>query len=195
MPALLTRTSSLPYRSHASFTSLDRSSRCLTSVRAQAASPPASGLMHADIARRWKIEELASAVAMSRTTFTERFKALVGLPPLNYLIRCFRDRRKRRLSLRCRIQFSVQADNRTKPGALSIREREKFGAAIGSPVNGINALPAMVRVSTSLRDCHAAPFRISSPPHALSGRSAVVASAVVRDRRHSGRLLTTEGNY
>jgi AraC-like DNA-binding protein len=47
----------------------------------------ALGLMHADIARRWKIEELASAVAMSRTTFTERFKALVGLPPLNYLIR------------------------------------------------------------------------------------------------------------
>lgn len=47
----------------------------------------ALGLMHADIARRWKIEELASAAAMSRTTFTERFKALVGLPPLNYLIR------------------------------------------------------------------------------------------------------------
>jgi methylphosphotriester-DNA--protein-cysteine methyltransferase len=43
--------------------------------------------MHADIARHWKIEELASAVAMSRTTFTERFKAIVGLPPLNYLIR------------------------------------------------------------------------------------------------------------
>jgi transcriptional regulator GlxA family with amidase domain len=47
----------------------------------------ALGVMHADIARRWKIEELASAVAMSRTTFTARFKALVGLPPLNYLIR------------------------------------------------------------------------------------------------------------
>ena len=47
----------------------------------------ALGYMHADIARRWKIEELASAVAMSRTTFTERFKALVGMPPLNYLIR------------------------------------------------------------------------------------------------------------
>lgn len=46
----------------------------------------ALGLMHGDIARRWSVEELASAVAMSRTTFTERFKALVGLPPLNYLI-------------------------------------------------------------------------------------------------------------
>lgn len=45
----------------------------------------ALGLMHGDIARRWSVEELASAVAMSRTTFTERFKALVGLPPLGYL--------------------------------------------------------------------------------------------------------------
>lgn len=47
----------------------------------------ALGYMHADIARHWKIEELASAVAMSRTAFTERFKSLVGLPPLHYLIR------------------------------------------------------------------------------------------------------------
>jgi AraC-like DNA-binding protein len=47
----------------------------------------ALSLMHGDIARRWKVEELASAVAMSRTTFTERFKAVVGLPPLHYLLR------------------------------------------------------------------------------------------------------------
>lgn len=42
--------------------------------------------MHGDIARQWKVDELASAVAMSRTTFTEQFKALVGVPPLSYLI-------------------------------------------------------------------------------------------------------------
>jgi AraC-like DNA-binding protein len=41
--------------------------------------------IHADVSRRWKVEELASAVAMSRTTFTERFKAVVGIPPLKYL--------------------------------------------------------------------------------------------------------------
>ena len=45
----------------------------------------ALGCIHADVSRRWKVEELASAVAMSRTTFTERFKALVGVPPLKYL--------------------------------------------------------------------------------------------------------------
>jgi AraC-like DNA-binding protein len=43
--------------------------------------------MHSDSARRWQVEDLASAVVMSRTTFTQRFKALVGLPPLSYLIR------------------------------------------------------------------------------------------------------------
>ena len=42
--------------------------------------------MHADVAKRWKVEHLASGVGMSRTTFCERFKALVGVPPLEYLI-------------------------------------------------------------------------------------------------------------
>lgn len=43
-------------------------------------------LLHADIARRWTVEELASSVAMSRTSFAQRFKALTGVPPLRYLI-------------------------------------------------------------------------------------------------------------
>jgi hypothetical protein len=41
----------------------------------------------------------------------------------------------------------------------------------------------MVRVSASLRDCHAARFRISSPPHAPSARSA--------NGRLSGRSRST----
>jgi AraC-like DNA-binding protein len=45
----------------------------------------ALGLMHADIARQWRVDDLACAVAMSRTAFSERFKALVGVPPLTYL--------------------------------------------------------------------------------------------------------------
>lgn len=44
-------------------------------------------LMHGDLARRWKVEDLALAVGMSRTAFTQRFKSLVGLPPLVYLMR------------------------------------------------------------------------------------------------------------
>lgn len=44
-------------------------------------------LMHGDIARHWKVEDLAAAVGMSRAAFAERFKSLVGLPPLDYLTR------------------------------------------------------------------------------------------------------------
>jgi AraC-like DNA-binding protein len=44
-------------------------------------------MMHADLARRWKVDDIASMVGMSRTSFIERFKYLVGLPPLEYLIR------------------------------------------------------------------------------------------------------------
>ena len=44
-------------------------------------------LMHSDVTRRWKVADLASAVAMSRTSFSERFRKYVGMPPLEYLIR------------------------------------------------------------------------------------------------------------
>jgi AraC-like DNA-binding protein len=42
-------------------------------------------LMHQDPGYPWKLEELARAAAMSRTTFAERFKSASGVPPLTYL--------------------------------------------------------------------------------------------------------------
>lgn len=45
----------------------------------------ALALIHGDVARRWKVDELAAAVAMSRTTFAERFRKLVGMTPIDYL--------------------------------------------------------------------------------------------------------------
>lgn len=33
----------------------------------------------------WRLEELARAAAMSRTSFAERFRAVAGTPPLAYL--------------------------------------------------------------------------------------------------------------
>jgi AraC-like DNA-binding protein len=47
---------------------------------------PALCLMHGDPARPWELGELARAVAMSRTGFAARFKAVVGTAPLAYLI-------------------------------------------------------------------------------------------------------------
>lgn len=46
---------------------------------------PALRLMHGEPGRAWQLEELASAVAMSRTTFALRFKTAAGVPPLTYL--------------------------------------------------------------------------------------------------------------
>jgi len=47
----------------------------------------ALGLMHGDVARPWRVEELARGVGMSRSGFALRFKSLVGVPPLDYLLR------------------------------------------------------------------------------------------------------------
>ena len=35
----------------------------------------------------WRLEELARAAAMSRTSFAERFRTVAGVPPLTYLNR------------------------------------------------------------------------------------------------------------
>ncbi|MET7759929.1 AraC family transcriptional regulator [Streptomyces sp. NPDC005389] len=48
---------------------------------------PALDRMHADPGRPWRLEELAQAAAMSRTTFAERFREVAGTPPLSYLVR------------------------------------------------------------------------------------------------------------
>lgn len=42
--------------------------------------------MHADMARRWSLEELANLARMSRSAFAASFKKQVGTAPLEYLI-------------------------------------------------------------------------------------------------------------
>ncbi|MCZ6666298.1 MAG: AraC family transcriptional regulator [Gammaproteobacteria bacterium] len=44
-------------------------------------------LLHEDIARTWTLSNLAEAAAMSRSHFAERFRTLVGEPPMVYLAR------------------------------------------------------------------------------------------------------------
>ncbi|WP_042876142.1 AraC family transcriptional regulator [Cupriavidus necator] len=46
---------------------------------------PALRLMHREPSRAWGLGELAKEVAMSRTSFSVRFKAIAGIPPLAYL--------------------------------------------------------------------------------------------------------------
>ena len=46
----------------------------------------ALALLHADPARPWTADKLASAVAMSRSVFCARFQRLLGQPPMQYLM-------------------------------------------------------------------------------------------------------------
>jgi AraC-like DNA-binding protein len=44
-------------------------------------------LLHREPERAWTVEELAREVALSRLALAERFAALVGEPPIQYLAR------------------------------------------------------------------------------------------------------------
>lgn len=44
-------------------------------------------IMHGDVARRWTVPMLATAVGMSRSAFADRFSARVGCAPIDYLTR------------------------------------------------------------------------------------------------------------
>ncbi|MFJ2987159.1 AraC family transcriptional regulator [Collimonas sp. NPDC087041] len=43
--------------------------------------------IHDDVARRWTIEDLASKVGMSRAAFAARFTHVLGMPPMEYVLR------------------------------------------------------------------------------------------------------------
>jgi transcriptional regulator GlxA family with amidase domain len=58
----------------------------LAALRDQSISTALS-LMHQSPDHSWKVEELADAVALSRSAFFSRFTHLVGEPPLKYLTR------------------------------------------------------------------------------------------------------------
>jgi AraC-like DNA-binding protein len=47
----------------------------------------ALALLHGEPAKAWTVDELARAVALSRSALAERFAALVGEPPMQYLMR------------------------------------------------------------------------------------------------------------
>lgn len=42
-------------------------------------------LLHTEPAHRWTVEEIASRIGSSRTVVADRFKALIGRPPIDYL--------------------------------------------------------------------------------------------------------------
>ena len=53
--------------------------------------------IHAETDERWTVGSLATAVGLSRTLFTERFRELVGMTPKSYLTRIRMDHARKRL--------------------------------------------------------------------------------------------------
>lgn len=43
--------------------------------------------MHADVQKKWTVGQLAEVAGMSRSVFAERFGRVVGLAPIDYLLR------------------------------------------------------------------------------------------------------------
>lgn len=68
----------------------------------------ALSLIHQSPDRGWKVEELAEAVALSRSAFSVRFTQLVGEPPIKYLTRWRMQRAKRWLKNDVKIETIAQ---------------------------------------------------------------------------------------
>jgi AraC-like DNA-binding protein len=73
---------------------------------------PALRLIHREPERAWRVGDLAKEVAMSRTSFALRFKSIVGVAPLTYL-------------LNLRMQFAEQG---LREGSMSVTE---LGLSLG----------------------------------------------------------------
>ncbi|QDL93706.1 AraC family transcriptional regulator [Paroceanicella profunda] len=88
--------------------------------------------MHCDLARRWRVAELAAAVGMSRTAFADRFRRLVGLAPLEYLIHWrmmkAREALKRERAPLADIAAAIGYESET---AFSLAFKRKFGESPG----------------------------------------------------------------
>jgi AraC-like DNA-binding protein len=89
-------------------------------------------LMHGNVAQRWKVSDLASEVGMSRTSFAERFKSLVGMAPLEYLTRwrmtIARDALRREDANLATIAEAIGYESDT---AFSLAFKRRFGSSPG----------------------------------------------------------------
>ncbi len=94
--------------------------------------PPISaalGLIHQSPGRRWTVQELAEAAALSRSAFSARFTALVGEPPLTYLTRWRMLRATRLLKNEVRMEMIAEQLGYESEAAF----RKAFKREIGIP--------------------------------------------------------------
>ncbi len=89
----------------------------------------ALGLIHQSPERGWKVEELASSVALSRSAFSARFTQLVGEPPITYLTHWRMHRAKRLL----KNDVKIEAIARLLGYESDVAFRQAFKREVGMP--------------------------------------------------------------
>jgi AraC-like DNA-binding protein len=89
----------------------------------------ALSLIHQSPERRWKVQDLAEAAALSRSSFSARFTELVGEPPMAYLTRWRMLRAKRLLKNEVRIETIAERLGYESEAAF----RKAFKREIGIP--------------------------------------------------------------
>lgn len=89
-------------------------------------------LLHTQPERNWTVASLASAVALSRSAFAERFTTLVGEPPLSYLTRWRMHRAARRLrETSTTVQALARDSGYRSEGAFSHAFKRLYGVRPG----------------------------------------------------------------
>lgn len=85
---------------------------------------------HKDVAADWSVASLAAAAGMSRSSFADRFKTVVGVPPLDYLTR-WRMLRIRRALIATDLPFATIAGNNGYRSRTSCSQafKRQFGYA------------------------------------------------------------------
>lgn len=91
---------------------------------------PALRAVHADAGRRWTVPELAHQVHLARSTFAARFRDVVGIPPLEYLLRL---RMQQAVHLLRRRDISVTAVGQHLGYASHSSFSHAFTRVMGSP--------------------------------------------------------------
>jgi AraC-like DNA-binding protein len=103
----------------------------LNSLRDRAVSN-ALGLIHKNPERRWTVADLARAVALSRSIFAQRFRSLVGEPPLEYVTRVRMQRGCRMLREGSRIGDVATKCGYSSEAAFSSAFKKALGVAPGA---------------------------------------------------------------
>ena len=103
----------------------------------------ALALLHEHPARDWSIDELGREIGLSRSALHERFVALIGVAPMQYLAQWRMqaaarllletprdrggDRARRRLRVRGGVRARLQASGRNAAGGLAARAARRRG--------------------------------------------------------------------